>query len=131
MNLILVVHLEETYLFRPPELIDGLITHLLDGGYDSVIAARKESSWVWHENPEGEYNRIDSGDVPRKFKEKMFVGLQGLGCVTYPKFIRNGNLLGENTGIYIIDHPLAGFEVRDKISIEIAGKIIRHSLNTV
>ncbi|MDC0188252.1 hypothetical protein OAJ61_00460, partial [bacterium] len=120
----LIVHLEETYLFRPPELLDALILKLLDGGYDSVIAARKESGWIWHETNEGTYDRIDSGDIPRKFKEKTFIGLQGLGCVTHPIFIRNGRLLGEKTGIYTTNHPLAGFEVRDELSLAMASKFI-------
>ena len=120
----LIVHLEETYLFRPPELLDALILQLLEGGYDSVIAARKESGWIWHESSDGNYHRVDSGDIPRIFKENTFIGLQGLGCVTHPVFIRNGHLLGEKTGIYITNHPLAGFEVRDKFSVEMASKFI-------
>ena len=119
-----IVHLEETFLFRPPELIDALILRLLDGGYDTVIAGRRESGWLWHETKDGKYQRVDSGDIPRELKEKTFVGLQGLGCVTYPLFVRNGRLLGQNSGVYFTDHPLAGFEVRDEASRKIADIIL-------
>lgn len=120
----LVVHLEETYPVRPDGLLDGMILHLLKDGYDSVIAARSESGWLWHEKSEGNFERIDSGDIPRKFKEKSLIGLQGLGCVTYPEYIRKGQVLGNNIGLYKINHPLAGFEVRSEISFSIASDFL-------
>ena len=45
-----------------------MILHLLEDGYDSVIAARV-SGWLWHENTDGDFERIDSGDIPRKFQK--------------------------------------------------------------
>ena len=124
----LVVHLEETYPIRPKGLLDGMILHLLEDGYDSVIAARRESGWLWHENHDGLFERVDSGDIPRKFKEKSLVGLHGLGCVTYPEFIRNEKILGEKIGLYEIEHPLAGFEVRSEFSSLIANNfLVKHT----
>ena len=38
-------------------------------------------------------------DVPRTLKEKSFVGLHGLTCITHPNFIREGSLLGKNIGL--------------------------------
>ena len=116
----LVVHLEETFPFRPKGLFDEMISHLLEEGYDSVIAARPESSFLWQEDDNGNYVRLDSGDVPRKFKEKFYVGLHGLGVVTHPEFIRQERMLGDRVGLYIVDSPLAGFEVRDEQSRKIA-----------
>ena len=43
---------------------------LLDGGYDTIIAGRKESGWLWHETKDGKFQRVDSGDIPRELKEK-------------------------------------------------------------
>ncbi len=120
----LIIHLEETFPIRPAGLLDGMIVHLLEDGYDSVIAARRESGWLWHENPDGGFERIDSGDVPRKFKEKSLIGLQGLCCVTYPEFIRNEQMLGGKIGLYEVDHPLAGYEVRNDFSSDLAAKIL-------
>ncbi len=120
----LVVHLEETYPVRPDGLLDGMILHLLEDGYDSVIAARSESGWLWHEKSEGNFERVDSGDIPRKYKENSLIGLHGLGCVTYPEYIRNEQMLGNKIGLYKIEHPLAGFEVRSEISSSIASKFL-------
>ena len=64
----LVVHLEETFPFRTTDLLDGMIQYLLADGYDSVIAARPESGWLWKEAPDKSFERVDSGDVPREFK---------------------------------------------------------------
>jgi len=120
----IVVHMEETYPIRPDGLLDGMILHLLEDGYDSVIAARRESGWLWHENSDGSFERVDSGDTPRKFKEKSLIGLHGVGCVTYPEFIRDEKILGKKIGLYEISHPLAGFEVRSDFSSDLASKIL-------
>ena len=37
-------------------------------GYDSLIAS-KEIGFLWHEQNDGSYSRIDSGDVPRTLKK--------------------------------------------------------------
>lgn len=69
---------------------------------------------------DGNLERVDSGDIPRKFQNKSLIGLHGLGCVTYPEFIRNGRILGEKIGLYEVEHPLAGFELRDDYSSDLA-----------
>ena len=126
----IVVHLEETWPFRPSGMIDSMIEYHLEGGFDSVITVRRESGYIWQEDQDGDFKRLDSGDIPRKFKEKAFIGLHGLGCVTYPEFIRKGKLLGENIGLYNLnDYPLAAIEVRDERSAQIAAEIQHLILN--
>ena len=126
----IVVHLEETWPFRPDGMIDSMIEYHLKGGFDSVITVRRESGFIWQEDQNGNYERLDSGDIPRKFKEKAFIGLHGLGCVTYPEFIRKGKLLGDNMGLYNLkDYPLAAIEVRDERSAQIAAEIQHLILN--
>ena len=120
----LIVHLEETFPFREPGLIDAMINHLLEGGYDSVVAAQPESNFLWQEDEKGNFVRLDSGDVPREFKEKSYIGLHGLGLVTHPEFIRQGRMLGEKVGLYIVHSPLAGFEVRDQESRDVAESLL-------
>ena len=60
----------------------------------------------------------------REFKEKTLIGLHGLGCVTHPEFIRNGNMTGFKTGLYEVEHSLASFEVRDPISHKISETLL-------
>ena len=120
----LVVHLEETFPFRPKDLFDDMITNLLTTGYDSVIAARRESNFIWQEDLEGAFNRIDSGDVPRQFKEKSLIGLHGLGLITHPEFIRNQNILGSKIGLFEVKDILADFEIRDNKSLVIAKTLL-------
>tara|TARA_Y100000590_G_C15706243_1_gene1008745 strand:+ start:605 stop:1957 length:1353 start_codon:yes stop_codon:yes gene_type:complete len=120
----LVVHLEETFPFRPKDLFDDMITNLLKTGYDSVIAARRESNFIWQEDSEGIYNRIDSGDIPRQFKEKSLIGLHGLSLVTHPEFIRNQNILGSKIGLFEVKDALAGFEIRDDESLVISKTLL-------
>lgn len=124
----LIVHLEESYPFRPDGMIDGMINQLLDGGFDSVIAAKNEPSWLWQENDNGLINRIDTGDIPRNFKQKTILGIHGLGYVTYPSVIRDQKNLGSKIGLYSINSPLANFEVRDEESIKIASGIFNNNI---
>jgi len=121
----IVVHLEETFPFREAGMIDDMIEYLLQEGYDSVIAVRQESGFLWQEDGLGNYVSLDSGDVPREFKERSFVGLRGLCCVTHPEFVRRERLLGNKIGLYKVGSLLASFEVRDNRSREIAGKLMK------
>ncbi len=120
----IIVHLEETFPFRPLDLIDNMIKQLIEGGYDTVIAAKEEPGWLWQQNHEGEIKRVDKGDIPRKFKEKSIKGLHGLGCISYAEFIRRGSLVGNKVGLYHVSSPLADFEVKTKESIILAEKLM-------
>tara|TARA_B110000971_G_scaffold120591_1_gene123472 strand:- start:3438 stop:4778 length:1341 start_codon:yes stop_codon:yes gene_type:complete len=120
----LVVHLEETFPFRDEDLIDKMIITLLKNGYDTVIAAKEESGWMWQENYEKDFIRIDEGDVPREFKKKSFIGLHGVCCVTYPEYLRKGLLLGKNIGLYPINNNLSSIEIRDKESFKRFGYLM-------
>jgi len=121
----LVVHLEETFPFRPDGLFDDMISNLFQAGHDSVVAAHRESNFIWQENPDGSFKRIDSGDIPRKFKEKSLIGLHGLGCVTHPEFVRDEKMLGTKIGLFEINYSLAAFEVRDDQSLQIAEHLFK------
>ena len=125
----LFFHLEETFPFREHNLIDNMIDKLLNEGFDTVIAARKEFRVVWQDNTNEVLTRIDSGDAPRKYKENMMIGYPGLGCVTYPEFIRNGKLLGNKIGLFEVENQISFFEVRSADSIILAEKFLKLKLN--
>ena len=115
----LIVHLEETFPFRDKDMIDKMIEILLNSGYDSLLAAKEESGWIWKESSAGSFDRIDEGDIPRKFKKKSLVGLHGLCCITYPEYIRQGKLLGPKTGLYKAGSQLSAIEIREKSSFNL------------
>ena len=121
----LVFHLEETFPFRDKGMLDKMILHLLDSGYDSVIAAKPENGWLWKEKNDGVISRIDQGDIPRAFKNQTYIGLHGLGCLTYSEYIRKGSLLGPNIGLYKIKNLIDSFEVREEDSFDIASKLLK------
>jgi GT2 family glycosyltransferase len=115
----IVICMEPTYPFRPPGLIDDLIQHLLKGGYDSVIPVRAEYNPCWLEN-EHQPQRIYEGEIPRHLRTPLLVGLKGIACVTYPEFLRQGRLLGDNVGLVRISDPFAAMEVRSQIDHQLA-----------
>ena len=122
----LFVHVEETFPFRTKELIDGMIIRLLNDGYDCVVASKPEFSWIWKEKKKKFFNRVDEGDVPRKFKKKTLISLQGLGCITYPEILRKGKLIGEKIGLFESVHPLSSLEVRNNKSLKFSENLLRN-----
>jgi len=88
-----------------------------------VLAVRRESRSIWSEK-DGRIERVDKGDIPRKYKEPCFIGLKGLCCVTHSEFVREGSLLGGRIGVYEVSNPYSHIEVRGKEDIVLAEKII-------
>jgi glycosyltransferase involved in cell wall biosynthesis len=123
----IVVSLEITFPFRDQNLIDDLIFDLVDKGLDTVIPAKDEYNSCWIEES-GNYRRIDEGFTPREFKKPVFVAIKGLGCATYPNFIREGKLFGNNVGMYKITNPNAFIEVRSKNDFLLAESLLAEFL---
>lgn len=119
----LIVHLEETFPFRPKYLIDSMIEQVVKDGFDSVLAVKSEYRSIWKEES-SKIERIDKGDIPRRYKEPCFVGMKGLGCVTHPEFLREGSLLGEKIGIFEVNNPYSSIEVREEEDFRMAEKLI-------
>ena len=112
----LIVTLEPTFPFRSFNLVDDIIEHTLSEGYDSVIAAIRESGSIWTEDIDN-FKRLDSGNSPRAYKEKTLIGLKGLCCVTHPVFLRSERIFGNKVGLYEIDNQLCSIEIRDNNSL--------------
>ncbi|MBW1676564.1 MAG: glycosyltransferase [Deltaproteobacteria bacterium] len=121
----LIVTLEPTFPFRPKGLIDDMIRRVVSDGLDTVIAAQPESRSLWHENEDGTVERLDSGYAPRKYKERAFVGLKGLCCVTRAEIMRQGRLLGDKVGIFEVDNPYSSIEVREADDFRLAEHIMK------
>ena len=126
----LVVALEITFPFRPHGLIDDMIVRLVEDGVDSVLAAKPEYRSIWREE-DGRIRRVDSGDVPRSFKERILIGLRGVACVTHPEFIREGRLVGSNVGMYEVHSPYAPIEVRNAEDFAFARLLLDHATTPV
>jgi len=116
----LVVILEETHPFRPPGMIDNMILELLSEGMDSLVAAKEERRRLWISDAKGVLKDVgDPAFMPRRFKShQAHIGLFGLGCVTHPNFIRDGEILGHKTGLYVVDEPFSMIEIKTQSEFE-------------
>lgn len=119
----IVVPLEITFPFRPKGFLDEMILELARGGFDSVIAAKKENKAIWKEKG-GSVIQLDEGIMPRKFKEPSFIGLKGLGSVTHPELLREGKFLGKKTGIHEVNNPYSSLEIRGEEDFRVASPLI-------
>jgi CMP-N-acetylneuraminic acid synthetase len=109
----LVMPLEVTHPFRPPGMLDELVTELFTEGYDTVVATFPEYRPCWHETDAG-LERINERTVFRVDRDPVQVGLVSLGCVTYPRFVREGTRLGGEVGVHEVENPLATVEIRQR-----------------
>lgn len=119
----LVVSLEITFPFRPRGFLDDMIEQLAHNGLDSVVAARRENKAIWKEREE-RIIQLEEGLTPRQLKTPTYVELKGVGCVTHPQFVREGNLLGERVGIYEVTNPYSPIEVRSEEEFTLAARLI-------
>ncbi|MFC1595709.1 glycosyltransferase family 2 protein [Candidatus Margulisiibacteriota bacterium] len=119
----LLILLESTFPFRAKGFIDNLIMQAVSGGLDSVIPTKQEFNSCWTEE-NGSIKRMDEGFIPRKFKQPIYIGYKGLGCVTQPWFVREGKMFGPNMGIINVSNPHELIEVRDTKDIAFAETII-------
>ena len=106
----LIVSMEPSYVWRPPNLISELIRNLLARGYDSVVPVIKEYGLAWLEK-EDMIVRADSGNFPRPLKSPLYISAKGLGFVTHSEFVRSGNMVGDNCGILTVDSKYASVRI--------------------
>lgn len=125
----ILVMLEATFPFREKALIDRLIFHYVEGGFDTVIPARTEYNSCWMEE-EGAYRRIDDGYVARQFKRPFYTGLKGLCCVCSPSAVRQGQLFGDNVGLVKLTSAIPAIEVRSENDVALAETIMASPLFT-
>ena len=101
-------------------MIDNMILELLSEGMDSLVAAKEERRRLWISDAKGVLTDVgDPAFMPRRFKNhQAHIGLFGLGCVTHPNFIRDGNILGHKTGLYVVDEPFSIIEIKSQSEFE-------------
>lgn len=119
-----VVALEPTFPLRPKEMIDHLVERFLKEGVDSLVPVKLEYAPTWKRS-EQSLTPVDQTLTPRQFKDPLFIAVKGLGFVTYPNYLRQGEFFGSNVGVFEIKDPKALIEVRDELGLELASRILQ------
>lgn len=119
----IILYLSPTYPFRPKDLIDTLITKLVNGGFDSIIPIIPEFRSCWIEENK-QLKRIDEGFIPSKLKNPIKIGISGLGIATYADVIRKGDRLGQKVGIIELDDITYSIDVGKPSGYQLASSII-------
>lgn len=121
-----VVLLEEIYPFRSGDLIDDMISKLVNEGCDTVVAGVTEKRSIWVES----YNKIkllgaeENITKPNALKEsKYIIGMPGLCCVTYTSSLINNMIFSGRVGITETISPLVSISVRNDEELKIASII--------
>lgn len=117
----LIVPLEISYPFRPKGMIDYMIEEQTNNGFDTVITAIKEVRPCWIVE-RSEVKNLIQYSKHKEDRNPVHIGLVGLGCVTYPEFIRKGSRIGEKVGLYEFNDPMSLIEITDSESFSITQK---------
>lgn len=113
-----VVPLEITHPFRPSGMIDEMIEELLRTDFETIVASYPEYRPCWMSDGDDGFDRVNENTKFRQDRSPVQVGLVGLGCVTYPRQIRQGRRLGDNTGVHEISNPIATLEIRHRDDLQ-------------
>jgi len=113
----LIISLEPSFIWRPPKLIENLVNLLLSGGYDTVVPVVKNYGTAWVEK-DGSIIRTDAGNIPQTIKQPLLLGAKGLGFVTHTEYIRNGDLTGNNCGMFPVDAKYLSIDIKSKEDIK-------------
>jgi rhamnosyltransferase len=121
-NYDLVVLLEETYPFRPKDLIDAMITKITVDGLDTVIAGKSEPRGVWIK--ELDKVRLLGSEknltTPRALKESQnIISLLGLCCVTHTASLRNKIVFSGKVGILEVEDAVALISANNKKDLKL------------
>ena len=112
----IVVILEETYPFRHDNLIDKMIEYFIEKNTDTLIAGKLEQRALWNEDTKyHDFTLIEEDSfIPRSLKRnKNYIGLFGLCCVTLPSNIKSKNIISKNIKIYPIKDHFMSVEIND------------------
>lgn len=115
-----IVTVEPTFPFRSKYFIDKMIKRIISEGLDTIIAAQFEVRSLWQESSDGNVTRLDGEYVPRKYKDRTYVGIKGLGCVTHAEYLRKEKILGDKVGLFEVDNRYSSIEVRSDEDFRIA-----------
>jgi hypothetical protein len=104
---------------------------MLNKGFDTIIAAKPESGSIWQEGKDSDlFTRLDSGDIPRLYKEKSYIGLKGLCCITHTELIRQEAIFDNKVGLFEVNSLLSSFEVRSEDDRKAALHYMKHSYDS-
>jgi N-acylneuraminate cytidylyltransferase/CMP-N,N'-diacetyllegionaminic acid synthase len=119
----IIVYMSITHPFREKELVDSMIKQLVVDHYDSILPVIAEYKSIWIRQ-NSRIQRIDQGFVPSKLKDPVYIGISGLGTVSYADVIKKGDRLGQRVELFELKDSISAIDVGKKDGFEIGNMII-------
>jgi rhamnosyltransferase len=116
----IVVVAQENYPFRNKSMVSEMISKLIAGGLDTVVASAEETKRIWITSDSQEPALVgDEGFIPSFLRsQRTYLDLQGLACITHPEFIRDRTIYGKNLGFYVVSNSLNSLEIQSAREFE-------------
>jgi len=97
----IILYAEIKYPGRADGFFDTLISRLTAEQCDTVIAAYNETDGgVWASKHGEGYQRLDSGENPKIYKESLLISVKGVGLVVFSDIVRSKKLIGTNVFLH-------------------------------
>jgi len=107
------VVLEQTYPFRSAGLIDQLIERFMVSRSHGLLPCHREQRLTWTD--QSGVLEFMNPMMPRSLKtSELFIGLFGLGFVTYPKYLLDESLGFDKLDLFEVEDQYSLIEVRNK-----------------
>ena len=109
--------------FRKRYFLDDILKFAISGKFKKVQPVIRESKAIWKQSENYTF-RLDEGSFPKKYKNKISIGLGGLCSIYHNKPIFE-SIHNTNTGLFIVDNDLSSIDARTTL-----GSIITKTLLT-
>jgi rhamnosyltransferase len=100
--------------FRPPGLLDELVTELHYKGLDTVFPGYVDYNDHWVNAAAERFQRISESPKPGPERPRLYRSLYGLGCATRSAVVRKGELIGEKVGIVPLSEHIYTLRLTDQ-----------------
>ena len=92
------------YLFaeRPPRLFDEMIADLRFRKFDSIFPAYADYHNYWTKDINGLFTMTGNWQ-PHQKREPKYRAINGLGTLTRSDFIRQGRIVGDDVGLFVVE----------------------------
>ena len=128
----IIVYLQITEPFRPENIIDDCIQHMIDDNQlDSVFAGHIEHKNYW-QKIDGKFSQISDksqSSLPRQIKSPVFREDTGIMLATKSDVIRSGKRIGKKVKIIPYDHELNFIDIHSEFDLELSNLLMKKFTN--
>ena len=122
-----VVSMEISYPMRPSELLDQVVSALVEQELDTVVTVYEEKHPIWREDEYGELSAIGGEETtPRPLRRPLYRQLAGLALACRGNLLlQDGRRFGDRVGIVPLQDPYALVDIGEPLGMVLAEHLLQ------